>query len=294
MTTARKLAIVAVAMGVIAPPLRRHLRIPAPLVSALAWQSPYALTVALPRTPARDAGVYALQMWAYFAHYQMPADDPDRLLERLRVRYPIRLDEWLGRGEAPTVRLQRRLAGEGALRRHHVALTLVHWAWFFYPHATLAYTLWRRPEQFPRAATLMAGTYDAGLALYWLVPTAPPWWAAANAEMPPVRRIMAEVGERVWGRAWKPMFLYIGGNPFAAMPSLHFGTSVTAAHILGGIGRTEGAIGWAYAGTLGFALVYLGEHYLVDLLAGFSLAEGVRAGTRLLQLDVLAGAPSGG
>ena len=32
----------------------------------------------------------------------------------------------------------------------------------------------------------------------------------------------------------------------------------------------------AYAGTLGFALVYLGEHYVADLLAGLALAEGVR------------------
>ncbi|MBA2504781.1 MAG: phosphatase PAP2 family protein [Thermoleophilaceae bacterium] len=285
MGTARKLAIAAVAAGVLVPPLRRRLRLPAPVVSVLAWQAPYALTLALPRTRARDAGVYALQMWAYFAHYQMPADDPDNLLERLKVRYPIRADEWMGRGEAPTIRLQKRIGSSDSVRPHDFALAAVHWAWFFYPHATVAYTLWKRPEQFPRAATLMAGTFDAGLLVYWLVPTAPPWWAAANADMPPVRRIMTEVGEQVWGRAWAPMFAYIGGNPFAAMPSLHFGTSVTAAHILSRIGRKQGAVGWAYAGTLGFALVYLGEHYVVDLLAGLGLAEGVRAGARLLHLD---------
>lgn len=37
-----------------------------------------------------------------------------------------------------------------------------------------------------------------------------------------------------------------------------------------------GAIGWTYAATLGFALVYLGEHYVADLLAGLALTEGVR------------------
>jgi hypothetical protein len=36
-------------------------------------------------------------------------------------------------------------------------------------------------------------------------------------------------------------------------------------------------VGWTYALTLGFALVYLGEHYLIDLLVGASLTEGVRA-----------------
>jgi membrane-associated phospholipid phosphatase len=62
------------------------------------------------------------------------------------------------------------------------------------------------------------------------------------------------------------------------MPSLHFATSVTAARLLAESGRTAGVLGWGYAGTLGVALVYLGEHYVVDLLAGLALAEGVRRG----------------
>ena len=49
-----------------------------------------------------------------------------------------------------------------------------------------------------------------------------------------------------------------------------------AAHVLAETGPVAGALGWAYAATLGFALVYLGEHYVADLIAGFALAEGVR------------------
>ena len=41
-------------------------------------------------------------------------------------------------------------------------------------------------------------------------------------------------------------------------------------------GPVAGAVGWTYALTLGFALVYLGEHYLVDLLVGFTLTQSVR------------------
>jgi hypothetical protein len=52
---------------------------------------------------------------------------------------------------------------------------------------------------------------------------------------------------------------------------------VNAAHLLAESGRVEGALGWTYALTLGLALVYLGEHYVVDLLAGLALTEGVRA-----------------
>jgi membrane-associated phospholipid phosphatase len=60
------------------------------------------------------------------------------------------------------------------------------------------------------------------------------------------------------------------------MPSLHFATSVMAAHVLTDAGRVQGALGWSYALSLGFALVYLGEHYVVDLLAGLALAQTVR------------------
>jgi hypothetical protein len=60
------------------------------------------------------------------------------------------------------------------------------------------------------------------------------------------------------------------------MPSLHFATSVMAAHLLSETGAVAGAVGWSYAATLGVALVYLGEHYVVDLAAGLVLTETVR------------------
>jgi membrane-associated phospholipid phosphatase len=63
------------------------------------------------------------------------------------------------------------------------------------------------------------------------------------------------------------------------LPSLHFATSVTAAHVLTDSGPVAGTLAWAYAATLGVALVYLGEHYVVDLAAGLALAEAVRRGT---------------
>jgi membrane-associated phospholipid phosphatase len=46
--------------------------------------------------------------------------------------------------------------------------------------------------------------------------------------------------------------------------------------VLGEVGPKEAALGWAYAAALGFALVYLGEHYVTDLIAGAALAEAVR------------------
>jgi membrane-associated phospholipid phosphatase len=272
-----------VAVGLATPLLRQRLRLPRPVISALTWQSPAALAIAMPRSRLRDAGLYALQMWAYFAHYDMPDDHPDELRRRLKVDYPIRADTALGGGRAPTLRLQAALGREGEVRPHDYALSVVHWTWFLVPHGTLAYILLRHPAKYPRAAVLTAACFDLGCVVYWAVPTAPPWWAACNGNMPPVRRIMAEAGERFWGRLWRPLYHSLEGNPFAAMPSLHFGTSVMAARVLSTVGRGPASIGWAYALTLGFGLVYLGEHYVVDLAAGFALAEAIwRVAPRLL------------
>jgi membrane-associated phospholipid phosphatase len=91
--------------------------------------------------------------------------------------------------------------------------------------------------------------------------------------------MMVEYGEQFWKQGWAPLYGVLGGNPLAAMPSLHFATSVTAAHVLSDTGRIAGALGWTYAATLGLALVYLGEHYVVDLVAGLTLAEGIRTAT---------------
>lgn len=272
----RRLACVAAAVGAAAPLVRRQLALPRRLTSLLAWQSPLALTLAVPRSRRRDAAVYALQMWAYIAHYELPNDRPRELGERLRIGYPIEIDTALGLGALPTVRLQRALGRRGAVRPHDIVLSAVHWSWFAFPHGSVVYVLLLHPRRFARAALQMAAVFDLGVIVYFVLPTAPPWWAARSGRLrAPVRRIMVEAGEHFWGPLWEPLYDSLSGNPFAAMPSLHLATSVMAAHVLSDTGPVAGALGWGYASTLAFALVYLGEHYVVDLAAGLALAAAV-------------------
>jgi hypothetical protein len=280
----RAAAATVLAAGVAAPLVRRRLSLPRPLVGTAAAAAPFALCVLVPRSRARDAGVVGLQMLAYLWGYEAPNDDPERLASRVRVDYPVRFDRRLGRGTPPTLRLQRALGTPGSFAPWEKALVWSHWMWFFFPHGTVAYVLVRHRERFPLAAAQVYATFDIGLIGYWALPTAPPWFAAArglfeDGRTPVVRRMMVEYGEQFWRSGWGPLYGVLAGNPLAAMPSLHFATSVTAAHVLRRTGRLAGTLGWAYTATLGVALVYLGEHYVVDLLAGLALAELVRAGT---------------
>ncbi len=88
--------------------------------------------------------------------------------------------------------------------------------------------------------------------------------------------MMIEYGEQFWGDRWDALYDVLGGNPLAAMPSLHFATSLMGAHLLSDVGPVAGALGWTYVPLLGLALVYLGEHYAIDLIGGAALAESVR------------------
>jgi hypothetical protein len=271
----RLVALGATVAGIVLPLARRRLSLPAPVTAAVAAAAPFGLAVALPRSRKRDAAVYALQMWAYIVVHELPHDEPERLERRVLVDYPIRFDDAVF-GCAPTVALQRAIARPGTTTPLDHALVYAHWAWFAQPHLAAAWLLWRHPDRFPRAAVMICATFDVGLIGYFAVPTAPPWWAAEQGRIAGMRRIMEEVGRRTWGRLWSPLYRFLGGNPLAAMPSLHFATSMMAARMLAETGPAAGRAGWAYAGVLGFALVYLGEHYVLDLLAGLALVEAIR------------------
>ena len=244
-----------------------------------------ALAVAAPRGRIRDLGVCSLNMWAYLAAYELPHDDWQKQAERVRIDYPIAADRVLGLGVPPTVRLQRGLSTPGRINWFERVLVGCHWVWFMVPHASVLYVLWRRPDRFGAAAARMYAVFDLGAIFYWAIPTAPPWYAARHGRLgdgaaPAVRRMMIEYGEEFWGERWPALYDVLGGNPLAAMPSLHFATSLMGARLLSEVGPVAGAVGWTYSALLGLALVYLGEHYAVDLVGGAVLAETVQHNAR--------------
>ena len=275
-----------VAAGIAAPLLRKRVPARPATMQALAFGAPLGLAVAVRRSPRRDVAICALQMWAYLSAYKAPHDDVSAQAARVHVDYPIAGDRILGFGKLPTTRLQRAFARIGpdgpewrALDR---VLVWAHWSWFLIPHGSLLYILLRHPQRFGRSAVLTYAVFDVGASFYWIVPTAPPWFAAgaredgAGGEQHEVRRMMVEYGEHFWRDGWGSLYSVFGGNPLAAMPSLHFATSLMAALLLAEVGPVSGVLGTAYTATLGFALVYLGEHYVVDLIAGAALTIAVR------------------
>ena len=116
--------------------------------------------------------------------------------------------------------------------------------------------------------------------------------AAEQGATTGARRIMEDVGPILVGQgAWNSIFDF-GAVPNlkAAMPSLHFAGAFVVV-ILAVILRSKrlGAVGLIYSTLLAFSLMYLAEHYFVDILAG-----GLIAIISTVIVEIILGYGSGG
>ena len=280
-TAIRLAACTALAAGFAAPLVRRRLRLPPPVVTATAASAPFALCVLVPRSRKRDVAVVVLQMWAYVATYQMPNDDPAALERRVLIDYPVRVDRFIGRGVTPTLRLQRAFGRPGHITAVERTLIWSHWIWFLVPHGTALYLLLRHREQLParrvpalrdvrpRPDRLLGRADRAALVRGGARPDGRRAHAGAAADDVRVRRAVLEV--QLAADVRFPRREPARCHAFAAFRLVRPGRPRAL-----GDRPVAGAIGWAYATTLGVALVYLGEHYVVDLAAGLTLTEAVR------------------
>lgn len=212
---------------------------------------------------------------------------------------PIHVDRWLAGGELPTVRLQHAWCGNPCTTSvpphwYDAVLTTVYYS-HFVTGLTVAVVLWLRDRTtwLPWMRRYVAINFGA-LVVYVLYPMAPPWLASKHG-------LTSEHVARLTGRGWDDLGLggfhtamARVGNPVAAMPSLHAGLAFLVA--VYGVTRLRSRWRWlllAYPLLMALALVYDGEHYVVDIVAGWLLALVVMAGCRWWEGEN-ASAPPGG
>jgi membrane-associated phospholipid phosphatase len=172
----------------------------------------------------------------------------------------------------PTVALQNAWYQLGRPSTLDLTLIAVHFSFFLVPHAVAVWLWLARPAIFRRYVLALVAVCWAGLIVALLIPTAPPWIAGAQDHIPHVHRVVRDVMIRATPENYVVLERAVGQNDVAAMPSLHTALTVLVALAARSGGRIPHVIGWLYAAVMAFALVYLGEHYVVDIIAGVALA----------------------
>jgi membrane-associated phospholipid phosphatase len=283
---ARLLAAALVPPAVVLGRRRRRLKLPQAGSLAVATSVPLLVQVAAPRGRPRAVVGWAAFMWAYKIAFEIPYDRPAQLRQRLHIDEPIAIDSRLGRGVPPSAALQRRLREPPRLTTLDRAATLFYATWEAAPHLVLAWILLRRPERFRAAALRLGATFASTIPGYLLFPQAPPWWASEREGRMgrAVRRVTLEVKKELRDEPRPGIDHNTQANPWAAMPSDHLASSAMTALLLGEIDPRAGAAGATYTLLLGGVLVYTGEHYVTDLLAGLALTGLIYSAARALRL----------
>ena len=216
---------------------------------------------------------YAAAAWVSAPLEEGGGADTNRLGAPLHVLGPAVGDERLF-GVVPTVWLQQHALASSP--QWYDAVAALVYVTHFLAIPLLTTVVWfgmrRRFAAWLVAVLTMS---VVGIAGYVLYPAAPPWLAAERGDIGAVARVshvgwdllgLESVGRLVQGGQ-------DGSNPVAAMPSLHAGAAMLVALFLWpSVSRLARAALAAYAVAMALTLVYTGEHYVVDVLAGWLVA----------------------
>ena len=203
---------------------------------------------------------------------------PNHLTARAHLTEPITADSGLFGGHVPTVWLQEHLFTPGTAHWYDVVVVPVYLSHFLVS-LLIAVTLWcTNYRVFRQYVTVLVTLTVAAVTTYLLYPMAPPWMAALN---PPhlagaeVHRVVQEtlttLGGSQLGSKVEQGAAY--SNRVAAMPSLHAAIPMMLLLFFWGAARLRTRVLLvAYAAGMAFALVYGGEHYVVDVAMGWAYA----------------------
>ncbi len=183
-------------------------------------------------------------------------------------------------GAIPSVWLQERLV-DGSPHWYDAVAALVYVTHFVsIPIVTAVAWFWLRDRFKAWLGALLVFTV-LGVSGYVVYPAVPPWLASEQGEIGTVDRI-SDIGWEWLHLDWVGTLTASGqegSNPVAAMPSLHAGAALLVALFLWPIAGTLWRIVLvAYALAMGLTLVYTGEHYVVDVFAGWLVAAVAVAG----------------
>ena len=220
--------------------------------------------------------VYGVAQWVTAPLGTGDGAPTNRLGASLHVTGPAAVDRAVF-GVNPSAFLQSHLAGGGP-HWYDLAAALVYATHIVSIPAVTGLVWFRLRDRFVAWLGAVLTLTVVGVTGYVLYPAAPPWLAAGRGDVPGVHHV-----DRLSSRGWD--YLHLGpvraltdlaqgqSNPLAAMPSLHAGTALLVTVFLWPVVRRAWRVVLlAYVLAMALTLVYTGEHYVVDVVAGWATA----------------------
>jgi membrane-associated phospholipid phosphatase len=105
-------------------------------------------------------------------------------------------------------------------------------------------------------------TSYCALVTFLLFPTAPPWYEGA------ARNLLQGINSAAPVQIYTNMMNLIEADKFAAFPSLHSAFAIIFLFYMRKRGKLHGLVALSIAAGVLFSTVYLGQHYLIDIIGG--------------------------
>lgn len=187
----------------------------------------------------------------------------------------ITIEQWLFGGYIPTLWLQQHL-WHGFVQWYDVFFTTLYFMHFVLP-LVCAFWLWTKHRayywQFVISLVILC---FAGFITYMVFPATPPWLAARQGDLPNVTKVIDQVLDLFPKHMTVTAFYHnLNPNPVAAMPSLHAAFPWLVFLMLRQELRRKALWFLPYCIALWLAIVYMGEHYVIDAIAGITYATVV-------------------
>ncbi len=176
-------------------------------------------------------------------------------------------------GHLPTRWLQENFFHPGIINGYDVLAVNLYFL-HFTPAVLFAVFLWMKDRNlFIKFRDCMILVSYAALITFLLFPSAPPWLAQEKGYISGIDRILSEINQE---NAFIPkglpsIYILVNSNPVAAIPSLH--AAYPSILFLFAVRWSRKALPLILLPlSVGLSSVYLGEHYIIDILIGFIYA----------------------
>jgi membrane-associated phospholipid phosphatase len=187
-----------------------------------------------------------------------------------------------------TDRLQSWLWHPGHLHPWDYAAWAIYMSHFFVSLVIGALLWMRNRHDFLAFRRRLLSIWLVAIGIFAVYPTVPPWMAAKEGTLPPMTRIIGHVWQSVSSAQVHTVLGSSDGripieNQVAAVPSMHAAIPMLICLFLWSRWRRGRVLLALYPLVMGCTLVYVGEHYVFDVLAGWALAVVIHLGFRRLE-----------